>query len=172
MEPMSFGTFVWPCKPKRLQIQRKRDLKRLRLPRAGCVLQDFGPCSREVSGEGDFSGEEFQKEFAQLLELYRKGEAALLSLPGCEPFPARLQTLDCTRGPYSNLIHYSFLFWEEGSAEQRLEAPAAQTHTVSEGETLWGIAASYGTTADDLAAKNPSIRRPDRLTPGEQVRLV
>lgn len=172
MSELCFGSFVWPCGPRTLQVRRQRDIKELRLPRAGCVLQDFGPLRRVVSGEGEFSGAHFQEEFAPLLMMYRQGEAALLRLPGEKPFFARLQALDCSRGPFSDLLHYSFVFWEEGSGEPVQGLPSEPVHTVTEGETLWGIASVYGTTADTLLSANPHLRRPDRLVPGERVKIV
>jgi len=47
--------------------------------------------------------------------------------------------------------------------------PASTGHTVSKGETLSGIAKKYGTTVDDLIRKNPSIKNPNLIKPGQKI---
>lgn len=44
-------------------------------------------------------------------------------------------------------------------------------HTVSRGETLWGIARSRGMSVEDLMAANPGVD-PERLQPGQQVSVT
>ncbi|MFC7302846.1 N-acetylmuramoyl-L-alanine amidase [Streptomyces monticola] len=63
----------------------------------------------------------------------------------------------------------------------RLESPAsaaptqpadtAPEFTVREGDTLGWIAEAYGTTTDALRKLNPAIKDPDKLTPGQRIRL-
>jgi len=50
------------------------------------------------------------------------------------------------------------------------EAPAARTHVIRSGDTLDGIARSYGTTVAALRQANPGLN-PRRLIPGREVRL-
>ena len=47
----------------------------------------------------------------------------------------------------------------------------ARYHTVVQGDTLWAIAARNGTTVRALCALNPQIANPNRIYPGERVRL-
>ena len=42
---------------------------------------------------------------------------------------------------------------------------------VVQGDTLWAIAARNGTTVRALCALNPQIANPNRIYPGERVRL-
>ena len=39
------------------------------------------------------------------------------------------------------------------------------------GETLWGIAAAYGVDLDELIRRNPQIKAPSLIHPGEEVRI-
>ena len=47
----------------------------------------------------------------------------------------------------------------------------ARYHTVVQGDTLWAIAARNGTTVRALCALTPQIANPNRIYPGERVRL-
>ena len=53
--------------------------------------------------------------------------------------------------------------------------PAAESggvHTVRRGETLWGIARKYGTSVSALLARNPQIKNPNLIYPGEKVSIA
>lgn len=44
-------------------------------------------------------------------------------------------------------------------------------HTVRRGESLHKIAQRYGTTVHRLIRKNPQVSNPDRIYPGERIRV-
>jgi len=46
----------------------------------------------------------------------------------------------------------------------------AARHTVTTGDTLWGIAVQYGLSLDALVAANPGIN-PDRIRPGDSINI-
>lgn len=46
----------------------------------------------------------------------------------------------------------------------------AARHTVTTGDTLWGIAIKYGVSLDALIAANPGIN-PDRIRPGDTINI-
>lgn len=46
----------------------------------------------------------------------------------------------------------------------------AARHTVTKGDTLWGIAVQYGLPLDALVAANPAID-PDRIRPGDTINI-
>ena len=82
-------------------------------------------------------------------------------------------------------MSYSFTFWasstQTDTAIRREEtvtadsggstggSSAGRTHTVTAGETLWGIARDYGLELTELIALNPQIKNPNLILPGEQV---
>ena len=42
-------------------------------------------------------------------------------------------------------------------------------YTVKSGDSLSGIAATYGVTVDDILAANPSITDPNKIAPGDKI---
>ena len=88
--------------------------------------------------------------------------------------------------PRADYVSYRFAFWEEqnlyrGTWKETASAAHNQTarsggagglwHTVKRGETLWGIAQSYEVELTDLIARNPQIKNPNLILPGEQVKI-
>ena len=48
-------------------------------------------------------------------------------------------------------------------------AAVHRPHTVEQGDTLWAISARYGVGMTELLARNPQIRNPNLILPGEKV---
>ena len=48
---------------------------------------------------------------------------------------------------------------------------ASSYYTVKRGDTLWGIANTYGVTLTALLNVNPQIKNPNRIAVGERVTL-
>lgn len=62
---------------------------------------------------------------------------------------------------------------EVAGAVQTAE-PAPDTgiyHTVGQGDTLWAIARKYEVSLTDLLARNPQIKNPNLIYPGEKVQV-
>jgi LysM repeat protein len=53
------------------------------------------------------------------------------------------------------------------SASTAAGESAAKYHTVTKGETLWGIANKYGMSLTELIGKNPQIKNPNLITVGQ-----
>ena len=68
---------------------------------------------------------------------------------------------------------YQNVYFDSSSAAGGSAAgtAGARYHTVVQGDTLWAIAARNGTTVRALCALNPQIANPNRIYPGERVRL-
>ena len=60
--------------------------------------------------------------------------------------------------------------WGKEMADEDEPPGGEQTHTVSSGETLWGIANRYGTTIAGIRLANPSISG-DLIRPGDVIRV-
>jgi LysM repeat protein len=50
-----------------------------------------------------------------------------------------------------------------------LPTPARVVYTVKAGDSLSGIAATYGVTVDEILAVNPTITNPNRIVPGDKI---
>ena len=92
--------------------------------------------------------------------------------------------LEVVQEPLPDYVRYRFAFCEAGSEGAALKevstsaaggsaagTAGARYHTVVQGDTLWAIAARNGTTVRALCALNPQIANPNRIYPGERVRL-
>ena len=66
-------------------------------------------------------------------------------------------------------ISFSFEFVEAESFY--VKDNTAKLHSVLEGETLFDIAYDFGVPVDSLVKLNPSVRRPDELMVGEEIRV-
>ena len=121
---------------------------------------------RRVSGSGRFTGSGCGGGFAQLCAAFDAGGSAVLRLPGMEPFPAVFASLSMKGGPKPDSAGYEFVFLEDASAAAPSEP---QVYTCAGGETLWDVAAWYGTDVDTLLAANPEIEWPNALEAGRVV---
>lgn len=92
--------------------------------------------------------------------------------------------LELAQQPLENYVRYRFAFWEtspldtslirvsggSGSAGKGTKT-ASPYYTVKRGDTLWGIANTYGVTLTALLNVNPQIKNPNRIAVGERVTL-
>ena len=95
--------------------------------------------------------------------------------------------MELRQEPLPDFVRYRFVFWEEDEGESGVRrvaggggsggAGASQVrqepvyYTVRKGDTLWAIAKGRGMALSDLIALNPQIRNPNRIYPGEKVRV-
>lgn len=99
--------------------------------------------------------------------------------------------------PKQDYVRYTFTFWEdENRYRQKLvpvgqkktpgavskpaapssagnggAAAGAEYHTVTQGETLWGIAQSRGMSLGQLLVWNPQLKNPNRISAGQRLRV-
>lgn len=90
-------------------------------------------------------------------------------------------------GPFyvgEEIAYYRFAFWETSPLDTSLirvsggsgsagtgTKTASSYYTVKRGDTLWGIANTYGVTLTALLNVNPQIKNPNRIAVGERVTL-
>ncbi len=165
IERLRYKDLTLPYNPARLVVKQQRRLARHHLPFMGERVQDMGGQVRQVSGEGELFGVDAYVQAERLTALYRQGTAGLLYLPDREPFSAHFEELCVFAQPGREGLGYSFMFIEEQSTQGQTPASAI-VHTVSEGETLFDIAARYNTTVSVLMMENPHITSPNRLAAG------
>ena len=168
---MKYKNFVWPHNPSTIDITVARDLKEAKIPFKGSVIQDFGREKRIVSGRGQFFGKNCMAQFESLFLAFKQGGAGYLSLPGMDSFLALFKDLKLTGTSMPNVVNYNFEFWEDLSTNATELDFQGDFYTVSEGDTLWSIAAKFDASIDTLLALNPTVKSPNQLNAGEKVRL-
>ena len=168
LTPMRYKDYIWPSNPGSYRISFRRVVAEHKLPFGRSVTQDLGQVCRVLEGEGEFAG----------------GGAGVLVHPVWMTTRAYFTELEVVQEPLPDYVRYRFAFCEAGSEGAALKevstsaaggsaagTAGARYYTVVQGDTLWAIAARNGTTVRALCALNPQIANPNRIYPGERVRL-
>lgn len=184
LKPMRYKDYTWPHNPESCAVEYRRQIAAHKIPLGGWYLQDLGRTYRIFRGEGTFAGERAYEEFQTLAEVFDQTGPGLLVHPVWRTVSAYFVTLELMEEPLPDYVRYRFAFCEaggEGAALKEVSTSAAggsaagtagaRYHTVVQGDTLWAIAARNGTTVRALCALNPQIANPNRIYPGERVRL-
>ena len=189
LTPMRFKDFTWPHNPETYTVEHRRRVAVHQVPFGGCVMQELGSSYRVLKGEGVFAGEGAYQRFRELAEVFRSEGPGLLVHPVWQTERAYFAALEAVEEPLPDYVRYRFEFWEDcggcdtglkaaggtagggGSASPASGAGSARVHTVRKGDTLWGIARSYGVELTALIRANPGIKNPNLIYPGEAVRV-
>ena len=186
LRPMQYKGFVWPHNPRTYTITYDRQVAVHKVPFGRYAMQDLGMGHRVMRGEGEFVGPEAYDTFRALASVFYEGGPGTLLHPVWQSAQVYFVALALTQEPRKDYVRYTFTFWEtysryrdtlapagasdEGSAPQTeggTPAPGGRTHTVAQGETLWGIAQAWGVTLGELLAKNPQLKNPNVIQPGQ-----
>ena len=191
LTPMRFKTFVWPHNPRTYTITFRRELASFKVPFGRYCLQNLGLSQRVLKGEGEFVGEGAYDKFKELASLFYQETPGVLVHPVWMTTTAWFAGLELRQEPRSDYVSYSFEFWEVNApVSSRLAEKAVWTgeeaetgagasdaagqekhHTVVKGDTLWGIANTYGVSLAKVIGWNPQIKNPNLIYPGEKVRV-
>jgi Predicted glycosyl hydrolase len=172
LKPMSYKSYVWPMNPETLRVEYARNLREVRLPFSGSILQDLGSGARVVTGSGRFTGSGCLEEFARLEALFAQDGSGALQLPGAQSFSAAFASLKMTGEARPDSVAYEFVFLEDGGSDAVTGGSVSGgVYVCAGGETLWAVANRYGTTVDRLRALNPMIQWPNALQAGLKVVL-
>lgn len=182
---MRYKDYVWPHNPRTYTIDYERRMAAQKVPFGRYHLQDLGLTRRVMKGEGEFVGPTAYEEFKKLASVFYQSEPGPLIHPVWQAAEVYFVELSLRQEPRADYVSYSFTFWESSTqtdtAIRREEtvtadsggstggSSAGRTHTVTAGETLWGIARDYGLELTELIALNPQIKNPNLILPGEQV---
>lgn len=184
LTPMQYKGYVWPHNPRTYTIRYERKVAVHKIPFGRYAMQDLGLTRRVMTGEGEFYGPGAYDEFKKLATVfYQSGPGALIH-PVWQSAKAYFVDLALAQEPRKDYVRYTFTFWEDFEGySQSLTAKTATTtttttaaasgqyHTVVQGETLWAIAQTYGSTLGRLMVLNPQIKNPNVITPGQRVRV-
>ena len=186
LRPMQYTGFVWPHNPRTYTITYDRQVAVHKVPFGRYAMQDLGMTHRVMRGEGEFVGPEAYDTFRALASVFYEGGPGTLLHPVWQSAQVYFVALALTQEPRKDYVRYTFTFWEtysryrdtlapagasdEGSGSQSgggTTSPGGRTHTVAQGETLWGIAQAWGVTLGELLAKNPQLKNPNVIQPGQ-----
>ena len=186
LRPMQYKGFVWPHNPRTYTITYDRQVAVHKVPFGRYAMQDLGMTHRVMRGEGEFVGPEAYDTFRALASVFYEGGPGTLLHPVWQSAQVYFVALALTQEPRKDYVRYTFTFREtysryrdtlapagaseEGSGSQSgggTTSPGGRTHTVAQGETLWGIAQAWGVTLGELLAKNPQLKNPNVIQPGQ-----
>lgn len=167
---MRFKDFVWPNNPYSCSLTTRRETAYHKFPGGGYSLEDLGMGLRKLSGTGEFYGPGAYESMKKMLKVFYEGGTGRLIHPVIQFQQAVFAELELLQEPREDYVLYRFTFWEESGQQPLTDAVGSVgNHQVQEGESLWEIAAMYGTTASALMAYNPWIQNPNVLTAGKTV---
>lgn len=175
LSPMRYKNYTWPNNPETYAISFERSVAEHKIPYGRSFLQDLGMGCRRMEGEGEFFGDNAYAEFKKLATVFYEGGAGTLVHPVWQTTNAYFTKLELSQKPLRNYVRYRFAFVEPVEVKSDLTETAAESggvHTVRRGETLWGIARKYGTSVNALLARNPQIKNPNLIYPGEKVSIA
>lgn len=192
LSPMQYKGFVWPHNPRTYSITYHRAVAVHKVPFGRYAMQDVGMSYRVMQGEGEFFGEDAYDTFRALASVFYENGPGTLLHPVWQSAQAYFVDLALAQEPRKDYVRYTFTFWETLSLYRESLAPAGaegplgesappagggaaagtgQTHTVVQGETLWGIAQAWGLTLGELLAKNPQLKNPNVIQPGQVIQV-
>ena len=183
LTPRRYKDYIWPHNPETYSITFERQVALHKVPFGRYYTQDLGQTCRVMRGEGVFAGQGAYDEFKKLATVFYSGGPGLLIHPVWQTANAYFTSLKLEQAPLPDYVRYSFSFHEryDGYREELSgtgtvpasaageSLPAETAHTVVSGDTLWGIALTYGVTLEDLLAQNPGIKNPNLIQVGDRV---
>lgn len=180
LTPMRYKNYVWPHNPRVYTIDYERVMAERKVPFGLYHLQDLGRTRRVMRGEGEFAGEQAYAQFGALANVFYQPGAGELIHPLWQAAKAHFVELSLKQEPRPDYVSYTFTFWEdleyyndqlEGEQARNGKDGSAQIHRVVKGDCLWAIAAKYGTTVERLMQLNPTIKNPNLIRVGQEVRV-
>lgn len=172
---MSYKGFSWPYNPKTCTVSAKRTVAQTKLLGGGWVSQDLGVQGRVISGTGEFAGEGAYDTFLKLYRVFSQDGPGELDHPVLGRMQAVMTSLELLQKPIENYVAYSFSFFQWGDEPQTEAETAADqgesTHTLAQGEDYWSVSSQFGISAEELAALNPEVSNPARVTMGDTLRV-
>ena len=183
LSPMRFKTYTWPHNPRIYEITYERKIAVNKVPFGRYFMQDMGMTYRVLKGEGEFVGKGAYREFGKLANLFYQNSPGILIHPIWQSSNAYFVGLSLKQEPIEDYVSYTFEFWERyngynGTLALVQKGTTANSTTTGEtvyivksGDTLWAIAKRYGLTLQELLNKNPQIKNPNLIHPGDTVYL-
>lgn len=188
LAPLKYKTYTWPHNPQTYRILFEKDTAVYSYPYSNTSeIDDLGKKPREVNGTGEFIGEGAYEEFKKLASIfYDKGPGSLIH-PIWQIQRAIFTKLEVEQEPTPDYVKYSFSFIEgppedvvknigkkitsNPTTKKKSTSTSGKSHTVKKGDTMWAIAKRNKISLKDLVKKNPQIKNPNLIYPGNKINL-
>lgn len=188
LAPMRYKTYTWPHNPNSYRITFEKDVAVYRYPYSNISeLDDLGKKPREVNGTGEFVGEGAYDEFKKLATIFYNRGPGILIHPIWQIQSAIFTKLELEQEPTPDYVKYSFSFMEGPSEEmlsmigkqikvkpnasKKANTTTGKSYTVKKGDCMWNIAKKNNMSLQDLVKKNPQIKNPNLIYPGNKINL-
>ncbi len=184
LTPMRYKDYIWPHNPAVYSITFQRQVAVHKVPFGRYCTQDLGMGARVMRGEGEFAGAGAYEAFKKLATVFYQDGPGILVHPLWQASNAYFTELSLEQQPTPDYVRYRFAFQERyNSYDEALKAVSAAggdgvsphtesrraIHSVSGGDTLWGIAGQYGVELEALLNANPEIKNPNLISIGQKV---
>lgn len=187
LSPLKYKNYTWPVNPRTYSLRFEKNTAVHHYPYTNInEVDDTGMKPREVSGEGEFIGEGAYEEFQKLASVFYNSGPGPLIHSIWQIQQAIFNRLEVTQEPTPNYVKYNFGFIEhfpEVKVQEKKQVTSSNTtpkpqqnikakaHTVKKGDTMWAIAKRNKMNLKDLIAKNPQIKNPNLIYPGQKINL-
>lgn len=191
LSPMRYKSFIWPHNPRTYTIEYERKVAVHKIPFGRYAMQDLGLGRRVMRGEGEFYGPSAYEDFKKLATVFYDDGPGTLLHPVWQSAQVYFVELALAQEPRPDYVRYTFTFWEDydkyrqklavvgqdsggpsGGSTSMAPAPEGVVyHTVVSGDTLWGIARTYGVTMGEILVWNPQLKNPNVILPGQRLRV-
>lgn len=191
LSPMRYKSFIWPHNPRTYTIEYERKVAVHKIPFGRYAMQDLGLGRRVMRGEGEFYGPSAYEDFKKLATVFYDDGPGTLLHPVWQSAQVYFVELALAQEPRPDYVRYTFTFWEDydkyrqelavvgqdsggpsgGSTPVPPAPEGAVYHTVVSGDTLWGIARTYGVTMGEILVWNPQLKNPNVILPGQRLRV-
>lgn len=188
---MRYKSFIWPHNPRTYTIEYERKVAVHKIPFGRYAMQDLGLGRRVMRGEGEFYGPSAYEDFKKLATVFYDGGPGTLLHPVWQSAQVYFVELALAQEPRRDYVRYTFTFWEDYDKYRQELVPVGQEssgqsggstpvtpapegavyHTVVAGDTLWGIAQTYGVTMGEILVWNPQLKNPNVILPGQRLRV-
>lgn len=184
LSPLKYKNYTWPSNPATYSLRFEKDIAVHNYPYTNInEVDDLGMKPREVSGEGEFIGPGAYDEFKKLASVFYSKGAGPLIHPIWQIQQAIFTHLQAEQEPTPDYVKYSFSFIEDtreivkevkqDNQSKLKEQPKVnpKIYIVKKGDTMWAIAKRNGISLKTLVAKNPQIKNPNLIYPGNKINL-
>ncbi|MEG2038787.1 MAG: hypothetical protein RRZ73_03555 [Oscillospiraceae bacterium] len=115
MKILQFGAVAFPYNPYLLRVKMSHNQAVYTLPYKGQISEPIGRALTEVEGEGEFLPGVTGEIERYLTDCVKKQTQAVLYLPDCAPFWARLVSLELIGNGGKDNYNFKFKFIETNS---------------------------------------------------------